>query len=71
MSTKQELVKTFSKGIIPPFAMTALFFFCCWPSLISAGPWWFLADPVLHVLIGGTRFIYLFMAIGVGLGWRP
>ena len=27
MSTKQELVKTFSKGIIPPFAMTALFCF--------------------------------------------
>lgn len=32
MSTKQELVKTFSKGIIPPFAMTALFLF------FAAGP---------------------------------
>ena len=67
MSTKQELVKTFSKGIIPPFAMTALF--CC---LLLAQPD-FGGAVVLSLilffmcLIGGTRFIYLFMAIGVGL----
>ena len=41
MSTKQELVKTFSKGIIPPFAMTALFCFLLLAQPDSAGPWCF------------------------------
>ncbi len=41
MSTKQELVKTFSKGIIPPFAMTALFCFLLLAQPDFGGAWCF------------------------------
>lgn len=67
MSTKQELVKTFSKGVIPPFAMTGLF--CC---LLLVQPDFGGAVVLAMILffmclVGGTRFIYLFMSIGMGL----
>ena len=67
MSTKQELVKTFSKGVIPPFAMTGLF--CC---LLLAQPDFGGAVVLAMILffmclVGGTRFIYLFMSIAMGL----
>lgn len=67
MSTKQELVKTFSKGVIPPFAMTALF--CC---LLLAQPDFGGAAVLAMILffmclVGGTRFVYLFLAIGMAI----
>lgn len=67
MSSKQDLVKTFTRGIIPPFAMTALF--CL---LLLAQPDFGGAVVLSFILffmclVGGTRFLYLFMAIGVGL----
>ncbi|MDO5536379.1 MAG: putative lipid II flippase FtsW [Desulfovibrionaceae bacterium] len=68
MSTKHELVKTFSRGVLPPFLVT--FVFC---GLLLLQPD-FGSAVVLAMLLffmciaGGTRFIYLiisfFMAIG-------
>lgn len=65
MSSKQEIVKTFSKGVLPPFAVTALF--CC---LLLAQPDFGGAAVLAMILffmclVGGTRFIYLFMAVGM------
>ena len=67
MSTKQDLVKTFSRGIIPPFAVTGLL--CC---LLLAQPD-FGGSAVLAMILffmciaGGTRFVYLFGAIAIGV----
>ncbi len=65
MSTKQQLVKTFSRGVIPPFAVTGLF--CC---LLLAQPDFGGAAVLAMILffmclVGGTRFIYLFMAMAM------
>lgn len=67
MSAKQELVKTFSKGVIPPFAITALL--CC---LLLEQPDFGGAAVLAMILffmclVGGTRFVYLFMTVGMGL----
>ncbi|MEG2140460.1 MAG: putative lipid II flippase FtsW [Bilophila sp.] len=67
MSSKQDLVKTFSKGVIPPFAMTG--FLCC---LLLAQPDFGGAAVLAMILffmclVGGTRFVYLFLSIGMGL----
>lgn len=65
MSTKQQLIKTFSKGVIPPFAVTG--FFCC---LLLAQPD-FGGAAVLAIilffmcLVGGTRLVYLVISIGM------
>ena len=67
MSTKQELVKTFSKGIIPPFAMTGLFCFLLLAQPDFGGAVVLAMILFFMCLVGGTRFIYLFMAIGVAL----
>ena len=67
MSTKQELIKTFSKGVLPPFLVTLLM---C--TLLLAQPD-FGGAVVLGMilffmcLMGGTRFTYLFVAIGMGI----
>lgn len=65
MSSKQKIVKTFGKGVLPPFAVTALF--CC---LLLAQPDFGGAAVLAMILffmclVGGTRFIYLFMAVGM------
>lgn len=65
MSTKQALVKTFSRGVIPPFAVTGLF--CC---LLLAQPDFGGAAVLAMILffmclVGGTRFMYLFMSIAM------
>lgn len=65
MSAKQQLVKTFSRGVIPPFAVTGLF--CC---LLLVQPDFGGAAVLAMILffmclVGGTRFIYLFMAIAM------
>jgi cell division protein FtsW len=67
MSTKQELVKTFSKGVIPPFAVTGLFcaLLLVQPdfggAVVLAGILFFMC------LAGGTRYIYLFVSLGMAL----
>ena len=67
MSTKQDLVKTFSKGVIPPFAITITL--CL---MLLAQPD-FGGAVVLGMILffmclaGGTRFIYLFMTVALGM----
>ena len=67
MSSKQELIKTFSRGVIPPFAVTALFCF-----LLLLQPDFGSAVVLCGILFfmcvaGGTRFVYLFVAIGMAV----
>ena len=67
MSSKQELVKTFSKGVIPPFAVTGLF---CVLLLLQPdfGSAVLLAGILFFMcLAGGTRFIYLFVSLGMAV----
>jgi cell division protein FtsW len=67
MSSKQELVKTFSKGVIPPFAVTGLF--CALlllqpdfgSAVVLAGILFFMC------LAGGTRSVYLFASLGMAV----
>lgn len=59
MSTKQELIKTFSKGVIPPFLVTGII-----ASLLLLQPDFGGAMIMIFLLfimclIGGTRFSYL------------
>lgn len=65
MSAKQNLVKTFSKGVIPPFAVTGLFCF-----LLLLQPDFGSAVVVAGILFfmcvaGGTRFIYIFFSVAL------
>lgn len=68
MSTKQAIIKTFSRGVIPPFAVTALF--CL---LLLQQPD-FGGAAVLSLLLffmclaGGTRFIYLAISALLAIG---
>jgi cell division protein FtsW len=65
MSSKQDLVKTFSKGVIPPFAVTGLFcvLLLLQPdfgsAVVLAGILFFMC------LAGGTRVVYLFVSLGM------
>ena len=68
MSSKQALIKTFSRGVIPPFAVTGLFCF-----LLLLQPDFGSAVVLSSVLFfmcvaGGTRFVYLFVAVGMAIG---
>lgn len=63
MSEKQNLVRTFSKGVIPPFAVTSLFCF-----LLLLQPDFGSAVVVAGILFfmcvaGGTRLIYIFFSL--------
>lgn len=65
LSTHQELVKTFSKGVIPPFAITGLF------CLLLLGQPDFGSAIIMVALLfflclaGGTRLIYLIISFGM------
>lgn len=67
MSSKQSLIKTFSRGVIPPFAVTGLFCFLLLlqpdfgSAVVLAGILFFMC------VAGGTRFVYLFVAVGMAL----
>lgn len=67
MSSKQALIKTFSRGVIPPFAVTGLFCFLLLlqpdfgSAVVLAGILFFMC------VAGGTRFVYLFVAVGMAL----
>lgn len=67
MSSKQALIKTFSRGVIPPFAVTGLFCFLLLlqpdfgSAVVLAGILFFMC------VAGGTRFVYLFIAVGMAL----
>lgn len=65
MSSKQQLIKTFSRGVIPPFAVTGLFCF-----LLLLQPDFGSAVVVAGILFfmcvaGGTRFIYIFFSLAL------
>ena len=65
MSDKQALVKTFSKGVIPPFAVTSLFCF-----LLLLQPDFGSALVIAAILFfmcvaGGTKGIYIFFSIAL------
>jgi cell division protein FtsW len=68
MSTKQAIVKTFSRGVIPPFAVTGTF---C--AILIAQPD-FGGAAVLSLLLffmclaGGTRLIYLVISAALACG---
>jgi len=68
MSTKQAIVKTFSRGVIPPFAVTGVF---C--AILIAQPD-FGGAAVLSLLLffmclaGGTRLIYLAISATLACG---
>ena len=68
MSTKQELVKTFIKGVIPPFAVTGVI--CCLLLLQPdfGGAMVMVTLLFFMCLVGGTRFLYLFLTLGLTLG---
>lgn len=65
MSAKQNLVKTFSRGVIPPFAVTGLFCFLLLlqpdfgSAVVLAGILFFMC------VAGGTRFIYIFFSLAL------
>lgn len=67
MSSKQALIKTFSRGVIPPFAVTGLFCFLLLlqpdfgSAVVLAGILFFMC------VAGGTRFVYLFVSVGMAL----
>ncbi len=67
MSSKQNLIKTFSRGVIPPFAVTGLFciILLTQPDFGSA----VILTAILFFMCvaGGTRFIYLFVAVGMAV----
>ncbi len=65
MSSKQDLIKTFSRGVIPPFAVTGLFCF-----LLLLQPDFGSAVVLASILFffcvaGGTRFIYIFFSLAL------
>ena len=68
MSSKQDLVKTFSKGVIPPFAVTGIFcvLLLLQPdfgsAVVLAGMLFFMC------LAGGTRVIYLLVSLCMAAG---
>ncbi len=67
MSSKQTLIKTFSRGVIPPFAVTGLFCFLLLlqpdfgSAVVLAGILFFMC------VAGGTRFIYLFFSLAMAV----
>lgn len=65
MSSKQALVRTFSKGVIPPFAVTGLFCF-----LLLLQPDFGSAVVIASILffmclVGGTRLIYILLSLAL------
>ena len=67
MSAKQELVKTFSKGVLPPFLVTIILCALLLMQPDFGGAVLLAAILLLMCWVGGTRFVYLFIAIGMGL----
>ncbi|MDR1857265.1 MAG: putative lipid II flippase FtsW [Desulfovibrio sp.] len=65
MSAKQDLVRTFSRGVIPPFAVTGLFCFLLLlqpdfgSAVLIAGILFFMC------IAGGTRALYLVLSLAL------
>lgn len=67
MSAKQEIIKTFCRGVIPPFAVTGLFCFLLLlqpdfgSAVVLAGILFFMC------IAGGTRFVYIFFSLALAV----
>ena len=61
------MVKTFTKGVVPPFAVTGVL--CCLLLLQPdfGGAMVLVILLFFMCLVGGTRFIYLFLTLALGL----
>ncbi len=59
MSTKQAIIKTFSKGVIPPFLVTGALCFLLLLQPDFGGAALMVLLLFFMCLVGGTRFIYL------------
>lgn len=68
MSTKQAIVKTFSRGVIPPFAVTAVFCLILLLQPDFGGAAVFSLLLFFMCLAGGTRLIYLVISAALALG---
>lgn len=68
MSTKQEIIKTFSRGIIPPFLLTGLMCLLLLAQPDFGGALVLAMLLFFMCLIGGTRLIYLFASGALALG---
>ncbi|UZP67295.1 putative lipid II flippase FtsW [Desulfovibrio mangrovi] len=70
-SAKQELVKTFSKGVIPPFAVTGLLCLLLLKQPDFGGAAVMAILLFFMCLVGGTRLIYLAASamLAGGAGW--
>lgn len=62
LSNKQALVKTFSVGVIPPFAVTGMLCLLVLVQPDFGGAAFMVGILFLMCLVGGTRLIYLAMA---------
>lgn len=60
MATKQAIIKTFSKGVIPPFLVTSIICFLLLLQPDFGGAALMLLILFIMCLVGGTRPIYLF-----------
>lgn len=67
-STKQELVKTFSVGVIPPFAVTGAMALLLLAQPDFGGAALMVMILFLMCLAGGTRLIYLLLSLGLAVG---
>ncbi len=68
MSAKQAIIKTFSRGIIPPFAVTGVFCVLLLAQPDFGGAAVFSMLLFFMCLVGGTRIIYLVMSAMLALG---
>lgn len=68
MSTKQEQIKTFSRGVFPPYFMTMLFCVLLLLQPDFGGAVMMVMLLFIMCLVGGTRFIYLFISCVIALG---
>lgn len=71
LSKKQALVKTFSVGVIPPFAVTGIFCLLILVQPDFGGAAFMGGLLFLMCLVGGTRLVYLLMAMimAASAGW--
>ncbi len=65
LSTHQDLVKTFSKGVIPPFAITGIFCLLLMQQPDFGSAMIMMALLFFLCLTGGTRLIYLVFSAGM------
>ena len=67
MSAKQELIKTFSRGVIPPFAVTGLFCILLLGQPDFGGAAVMAMILFFMCLMGGTRLIYLAVSLAMAI----